>query len=209
LNPRNAGAQGNLGKALTLQNRFAEAEPHFRAALEIKPGQVETLQAYGGALAAQGRLEEAVRHVSEAVRLKPDPDTRLQLAPLLAALGQAREAVIQCRAVLASKPDSTAALNNLAWLLATSSDATVRDGAEAVRLAEHACRLTDDKEAVMVGTLAAAYAEAGRFNDAIATAHKAIALAHASGNAGFAQANQQLLRLYQAGRAYHEPARRQ
>ena len=208
LNPRNAGAHCTLGKALSLQNRFAEAEPQFRAALQIKPEHVETLQAYGGALAAQGRLDEAVRQLSEAVRLKPDPDTRLQLASMLAALGQPREAVIQCRAALASEPNSTSALNNLAWLLATSSDATVRDGKEAVRLAQHAVRLTDEKEAVMLGTLAAAYAEAGRFNDAIATAQKAITLAHASGKAGFAQANEQLLRLYQTGRAYHEPARR-
>lgn len=60
----------------------------------------------------------------------------------------------------------------------------------------------------MLGTLAAAYAEAGRFADAVATAQKAIALAQASGNPGFANANQQLLRLYQAGRPYHEPERK-
>ena len=208
VNPRNAGAHANLGKALSLQNRFAEAEPHFRAALEIKPEHVDTLKAYGAALAAQGRLDEAVHHLSEAVRLKPDTDTRLQLASLLAATGHPREAVTQCRAVLVLELNSTIALNNLAWLLATSSDATVRDGAEAVRCAEQACRLTGEQEAVMLGTLAAAYAEAGRFADAVATAQKAIALAQASGNPGFANANQQLLRLYQAGRPYHEPERK-
>ena len=205
LNPRNASAHGNLGKALNLKGRFAEAELHFRTALALKPDLLDTLKAYGDALAGQGRREEAVKFLSEAVRLKPDNETRLRLAPLLAAIGRPREAVAQCRAVLAVDPDLTAALNNLAWLLATSSDETVRNGAEAVRLAEQACARTQFKDAIMVGTLGAAYAEAGRFTNATASAEQAIELARAAGNVGFARINQQLLQLYRAGRPYHEP----
>ena len=74
-----------------------------------------------------------------------------------------------------------------------------------LRLAEQACRLTSYKEATPLGTLAAAYAEAGRFNDAATAAQKAIELATATGNTGFANINQQLLRLYQAGKPYHMP----
>jgi tetratricopeptide (TPR) repeat protein len=109
------------------------------------------------------------------------------------------------RLLLAAKPDQPEALNNLAWLLATSPDAAVRDGAEAVRLAEQGCRLTDYKQAQMLGTLAAAYAEAGRFTEAVTTAQKAIELARAGGDMQFAAANAQLLSLYRAGRPYHEP----
>ena len=81
----------------------------------------------------------------------------------------------------------------------------MRDGAEAVRVAEQGCRLTDYKDAQMVGALGAAYAEAGRFTEAVAAAQKAIELARAGGDAQFAAVNEQLLRLYRTGRAYHEP----
>ena len=63
-------------------------------------------------------------------------------------------------------------LNNLAWILAASADPQVRNGPEAVLLAERACKLTDYKKPLLVGTLAAAYAEAGRFPEAVATARK-------------------------------------
>lgn len=209
LNPRNASAQCNLGKALLLRGSFAEAEAHFRTALEAKPDHGDTLKAFGGALAQQGRLKEAVKYLGDAVTLKPDNETRLQLAPLLAAVGNSRAAVAQCRAVLAKEPQSFRALNNLAWILATCPDAAVRNGSEAVKLAETACQLTGRKDAITLGTLGAAYAEAGQFTNAIAAAEQAVALAGASGNTGFARANQQLLQFYRAGRAYHEPAPKQ
>lgn len=206
-NPRNVSAHCNLGKALLLKNDFTGAEVHFRAALEIKPDHLDTLKSYGGALAQHGRPGEAIKLLREALRLKPDPDTRMQLAAALAAMGQDADAIAEYRLVLAAKPDTTEALNNLAWLLATSADASARSGAEAVRFAERAGALTQRKDAMLLGTLAAAYAEAARFEDAIATATQAIELARASGNTRFAQMNAQLLRLYRAGKAYHSPAR--
>ena len=204
-NPRNAQAHGNLARALSLQGRFAEAETHFQAALIIKPGAADVHKSYAAALQQRGKTAEALAHAREAVQLQPDIETRLQLATMLRASRQTREAVAQFREVLSLKPDSVEALNNLAWLLATSAEATLRDGAEAVRLAEHACRLTQDKDATTMGTLAAAYAEAGRFIDAVAAGQKAFALAMAAGNTRFAGVNQQLLALYRAGQPYHEP----
>ncbi len=127
------------------------------------------------------------------------------MAALLYQTGKFREAVAEYRQVLAVKPDEPEALNNLAWLLATSPDSAVRNGADAVRFAEQGCRLTGYQQAPMVGTLAAAYAEAGRFTEAVATAQKAIELARAGGDASFAAVNEQLLRLYRAGKPYHMP----
>ena len=95
-------------------------------------------------------------------------------------------------------------LNNLAWQLATSTEPKARDGNQAVQLAERACELTGCRETVMVGTLAAAYAEAGRFDDAIATAQKACTLASASGQPELLKRNQQLLELYRRQQPYHE-----
>jgi lipopolysaccharide biosynthesis regulator YciM len=97
-------------------------------------------------------------------------------------------------------------LNNLAWALATSPDASKRDGKRAVQLAERACDLTQYQQPIMVGTLAAAYAEAGRFDDAVATAQKARDIALALGQKDIAGNNQHLLELYKSGRAFHEAA---
>ena len=96
-------------------------------------------------------------------------------------------------------------MNNLAWILATDPDATNRNGAEAVQLAERACALTDRQIPVLVGTLAAAYAEAGRFKEAIETAQQARDLAQAAGQPEVAEKNRQLLELYRSGQAYREP----
>ena len=80
----------------------------------------------------------------------------------------------------------------------------VRNGSEAVALAEKACKLTDDKEPVLVGTLAAAYAEVGRFADALAVAEKARALAEAAGAEALAANNVKLMELYRAGKAFRD-----
>jgi tetratricopeptide (TPR) repeat protein len=206
VNPRNAQAHINLGKALAMQGKFIEAESHFQSALDIRPS-AEAHAFFGSALAARGKMPDALKHLREAVRLKPDVETRLHLAAMLRAGGNVGEAIEQTRLALATKPDMPEVMSNLAWLLATASDDSLRDGAEAVRLAEQACRLTEFKQARMVGALAAAYAEAGRFNDAITTAQKAIELARATGDGQFAGINEQLLKLYQSGRAYHEPSK--
>ena len=111
------------------------------------------------------------------------------------------------RAVLKEQPDSVEALNNLAWILATCADAKLRNGEEAISHADKAWKLTGGKEATMLGTLGAAYAEAGQFTNAITASQQAIELAQSSGNTGFARVNQQLQQLYRSGRAYHEKPR--
>ena len=104
------------------------------------------------------------------------------------------------------KPDSPDVLNNLAWLLATCPDAHIRDGVQAVKYAERACELTHYGVTPLVGTLAAAYAEAGRYDEAIAAAQKACALATAAGEQDLLERNQKLLVLYRAHQPYHEAA---
>ena len=201
----NAQAHCNLGRVLALQGKFAEADGHFQAAVSLKPKDAEIRRSYASALAGQGRRDDAIKQLRELLQLKPDTETRAQLASLLFETGKHREAVDEYRLLLAAKPDQPEALNNLAWLLAPSPDVGVRDGAQAVRLAEQGGRLTDYKQAQMLGTLAAAYAEARRFTEAVAMAQKAIELAQAGGDAQFAAANAQLRKLYRAGRPYHMP----
>ena len=95
--------------------------------------------------------------------------------------GRIPEAIEQYRIILQRNPDQLLALNNLAWLLATDDDSQWRNGTEAVRLAERACDLTHYQTPAFLGTLAAAYAEAGRFDDAVKTEEMVIALVNATG----------------------------
>ncbi len=206
-NPDNPDAQSNLGQTLAVQGKFKEAEPHFLAALKSKPDDPETHKRFATALMRQGRNQEALSHLRVALALSPKPDLRMRLdyATLLHQTGDLRESVAQLRQALLLQPDSVEALNNLAWLLATASDNTLRDGVEAVRCAERAARLPPVKEMCVPGTLAAAYAEAGRFPEAVATAEKAVEMETAAGETRFAAINRQLLRFYRAGKPFHEP----
>ena len=205
LNPDNAQAHSNLGRVLSLQRRAAEAEPHFQTALKLKPNDADIRKSYAAALAGQGRRAEGVQQLHEALRLRPDTDARLLLATLLYQTHKLPEAIAEYRQVLNAKPDQPEALNNLAWLLATCSDGTLRDGADAVRLAEHACRLSGYKQARELFTLSAAYAEAGRFPEAVGAVQKSIQTARAGGNSQLVAVAGQMLTLFRAGKPYHEP----
>jgi Flp pilus assembly protein TadD len=206
LNPNNAQAHSNLGRVLALQGHNAEAEPEFQAAVRIKPRDSEIRRSYAAALAEQGRKAEAEKQLRELLQLRPDLEARSQLASLLYQTAKFGEAVAEYRQLVAAKPDQPEALSNLAWLLATSPDSAVRNGTDAVRFAEQACRLTGYQRAPMVGSLAAAYAEAGRFTEAVVATQRAIELAQSSGDSRFAAVNEQLLSLYRAGKPYHMPS---
>jgi Flp pilus assembly protein TadD len=119
--------------------------------------------------------------------------------------GKVEQAIANYQAAIKLKPNNVAFLNNLAWLLATCPEARLRDGQEAVELAERACQLTDYKQPSLIGTLAAAYAEAGRFDEAVVMSEKARDLAQALGQRALELRNQELLQLFQAHQAYREP----
>jgi len=202
----NAQAHGNLGKALTQQNKFSEAESHLRTAAALKPQEPEFHRSLAYALGGQGKTDEALAQLRQAADLDHSGGDRLELANRLHQLGKDREAVAEYRRALATQPFSVEVSNNLAWILATSADDSVRNGTEAVALAEQACQQTQNQDAMTMGTLAAAYAEAGRFAEAVRSAEKAANLAAAAGNSRFATINTKLMQLYRAGKPYHEKA---
>jgi tetratricopeptide (TPR) repeat protein len=164
---------------------------------------------YARLLELQGRNALALYHLQIAAAFNPDVETYMEMAALDYAAGHWRRTAMDLQRALALKPqpsDEVTALNNLAWLLATCPDDSVRNGNEAVRDAEEACRLTGFKQPAFIGTLAAAYAEAGRFPDATATAETAVNLAKATGNVQYATIGEQMLQLYRAGKPYHQKA---
>jgi Flp pilus assembly protein TadD len=207
INPSYADALNNLGIALAAEGRFDEAIGDYYQALLIKPNNCDALDNLGMALTARGQFNEAIEKYRQAIQINPNrPETFFHLGMTLGQLGRIREAVAQYRQALRLNPDLAEALNNLAWILAASSNDGLRNGTEAVRLAERACELTHHDKPLFVGTLAAAYAEAGRFSEAVTTAEKAEQLAAATGLKDLAGKNRQLLELYRAGKPYHEPA---
>ena len=208
LNPRNVKAHVNLGRAAMMQRDLALAESHFQSALRIKNDDPDANSFHGALLAEQGKWDDAIERLRVSLRARFDTQVQSQLVEMLRAAGRIREAVETSREILKATPDSVDVLSNLAWLLATCPDPKVRNGAEAVQLAERACRLTEHKEARPLGILAAAYAEAGRYGEAVSLAQRAVSAAQTAGDFQFASVNQQLLQLYAAGRPYHEPNRR-
>ena len=154
-----------------------------RPPLAVKPHLADAHLALAKALTERGELDAARVHVENAIRANPkNAQARQTLAEILHRKGLASEAVAAYRATLALEPDWEAVLNNLAWLLATHPDGSVRNGQEAVALASRACELTQHTNLWYFHTLAAAYAEQGSFSNAVVAAETAARLARASGN---------------------------
>ena len=203
--PDNASAEFSWGVGLEKQGLLSQAMVHYRAAQAIDPRDTQVHYNMGQVLRKQGYLPEAAVQYQTSLRLNPaDLPSCLNLAGVLQRMNRFPEAVAQFEEALRLDPDSIEALNNLAWLLATSPQPQLRNGTRALQLAQRACDLSHFEQPVMIGTLAAAYAETGRFADAVAAAEKASALATRLGNAALATRNQQLLELYRNHHPYHE-----
>jgi len=205
----NASAQFGIGMGLLEQGQPSQAMVRFRVALAIDPSYVRAHYIMGQLLRVQRNWQAAADEYQAALRANPsDVRARVNLAGVLPALGRAREAYEHLDQAVRLDPNAVEALNNFAWLLATSADADLRDGGRAVQLGERACALTHFKQAAFIGTLAAAYAEAGNFPQAIATAQHAAEVATAAGDTALATRNQQLINLYRAGKPYRESSQR-
>jgi tetratricopeptide (TPR) repeat protein len=202
----NFAAHNILGVTFARQNRFEEARAQFVEALTISPQYADSLQNFGILLTEHGDFNDALSYLQQAVAVRPELSVvYCKLGLALDMKDQAEQAIIYYRECIRLRPDQQDACNNLAWLLATYPDPKFRDGAEAVRLAEHICDVTAYQKAPMIGTLAATYAEAGRFQDAIVAAEKAVAVARQAGEDSVVKRNEELLQLYRDGKPYREP----
>jgi tetratricopeptide (TPR) repeat protein len=197
LDPDFASAHCNLGNRLTERGKAQEAMAQYQAALACQPGFADAEFGMGNVLANLGRYDEAIRQYRKTLSLNPRHlGAAGNLGIVLLHTGQTRQAIEYYRELVRAFPQWTEPLLRLSQILATASKPEFRDGAEAVRRAEQGCALTGRRDPVFLDALAAAYAEAGRFPEAVATATTAAALA----KGGLAEEIQARLRLYRAGR---------
>jgi tetratricopeptide (TPR) repeat protein len=206
LRPGNLDLQIALANALADGGRINDAVTLLQAVVRLNPAHIQTREALGQLRGLQGKASEAEAQFLEAIRLSDAPEAHYHLALAYLMQGKAEAAAEQYRLASSLKPDWPDPLNDLAWMRATYPKPELRNGAEAVRLAERACSLTSGKEAKFLGTLDAAYAEAGRFTEALTTAEQARKLALDSGDQSLAAAAAERLALYRAGQPYRQRA---
>jgi tetratricopeptide (TPR) repeat protein len=188
--------------------RDPEAIEVARNALALSPFDSELHYRLALAAGQTGDFATAANQFGYALLLQPkntDAGDRVRLAMRLAA--KSPDASQQLAKIAAAAPDSPVLLNEIAWLRATAPAIDLRNGTEAVRLAERACFIAGDKQPMLIATLAAAYAEAGNFSEAIAAAREALSLARSSGEAKIAGLAENLLTVFQANQPYREEPR--
>jgi len=206
ISPSNAMAHIFLGEVFAETGKTSEALAQCQEAQNVLSMNSEQplLHYYLGSLLVQlGHLDEAMDQYNQAAQLGSDnPRLYYDMGRLLLMQDRDAEAVDKLREALQMDPYDVSVLNLLAEILASDAHAQIRNGAEAVTLAEKANTLTDGKQPSLLDVLAMAYAETGRFKEAQLIEQRAIQLAQASG----LETNEmnQRLQLYQSDRPYRK-----
>jgi tetratricopeptide (TPR) repeat protein len=202
LRPDSAYAHSNYARALAQFGWLDEAIVHFRKAAEAEPNDASVHTNLGRALAMQRNLPAAIAEFERAVQANPNFSTAHHYLgdALYFSQGRTADALAHWREVLRLDPDNLTVLAQCAWALSTDPDPALRNGALAVEYAEHASRLREGRAPVVLDALAAAYAETGRFPDAVQAARSALDLALEQNNTAMADALRAKIAQYEAGR---------
>jgi len=204
LQPDAASIAYRLGNAFSAKGRLDEAIAAYRKALELQPTGAAIANALGNALMTKGNLDEAIFYLRKAVDLAPTlARVHNSLGNALVRKGHLAEAIAEYGKTIELQPTNTTTLNNLAWVLAAAPDDSVRNGERAVSLAQKAVHLSGANSPEMLATLSVAYAEVGKFPDAIAAAQRALELPGAKSNPSLIDSLQSKIKLYES----HSPFR--
>jgi tetratricopeptide (TPR) repeat protein len=205
LDPGLAEARNNLGILYLQKGQLADGAAQLREALRLKPGDMQTECNLATALIQLRQWQDASAILQKMAPARPDNSiVQYQYGLALAHQGRTREAMGQYAKALLLTPDFAEALERLAWIASTDPHAGLRNGAQAVSMAERACALTERQQAATLLTLAAAYAETGRFKEAVATAQEGLDLAGNKGQKDIAAQAGRLLEAFQAGHPFRE-----
>jgi len=205
LGPENSLAYEFLMSCLLESHRHNELIELGREWLAVSWYDATVHSALAGSLVENGDLASAARHFGYLMMLRPELEqAHATLRQTLLSLAKGQDGLQRLRDIAAHAPDSPRMLDELAWLLATYPDSKSRDGAEAIRLAERACVLTDRRIPALLDTLAAAYAEAGNFESAISAAEEALKRAHSSGDTDAIKLSENILASLRENLPYHQ-----
>lgn len=205
LDPKSDEAFFQLGVILESKGRLKESEQMLLKALDFHPNNPNIYNNLGVTLLEQQKFELAVKYLKQALEIYPEHNNaRYNLAMSLWGLGKTREAVEQYRLTLQMKPNWVAPANSLAWILATDEDKEIRNGDEAIKWALVASKGTGRENPEYLDTLAAAYAEAGQFGQAIQTVKESIELARSAKDEDLVQELANRLEIYKSKKAFYE-----
>jgi len=205
--PKNDVAENNLGIVLLGRGRVDEAISRFQTAVDLRPENAPAHDNLAKAFLQKGQAPKAMEHYRRLLEIQPDNgEAHNILGTVLVQQGRIKEAIDEWRETLAFQPENGNAKSNLAWVFATYPEESVRNGTEAVQLAEQALKLSGGKNPIIFRTVAAAYAESGRFGEAVDTAERGLELATEQGNTGLANEFQSYILLYRAGRPLRDPS---
>ena len=200
-------AENNLGIVYLRQGKLDEAISLLQAAVDLRPDNSPAHENLAKALLQKGSVADALVHYQKLLELQPDNiEVHNIVGTVLVQQGRVREGLEEWQKVLAIQSDNGNAMNNLAWVFATSPDDSVRDSTRAVQLAEGALRISGRRIPIIFRTLAAAYAENGDFSKAIETARQGIELASSQGNSVLATELQGNITLYEQQQPLRDPS---
>jgi tetratricopeptide (TPR) repeat protein len=205
INPDFVQVHFNLGDVHASLGNFEDAVYYYNEALQKKPDFAKAHNNLGNAMARQGNSEAAVYHYNEALKINPNyAGAYYNLGKIAANQGKIEEAILHYRKVLLLNPIMKEALYNLSWTLATHENDKIRNGEEAVKLAEKLCKITQYNQPLALDALAAAYAETGQFDAAVLTAQNALKLALVFGPEELVLGLKRRLLVYETGSPYHQ-----
>jgi Flp pilus assembly protein TadD len=204
---KNDVALNNLGIIFLERGQLDDAISRLQAAIDLRPENGPAHDNLAKALLKKGQVAEAMVHYRKFLEIEPENvEARNTLGTALIQQGHVKEAIDQWQDALALQPDNGNAASNLAWVFATCPDNSIRDGARAVELGEKALGFSGGKIPMIYRVLAAAYAESGRFADAVETAQRGAELATNQGNPALAAELENNIALYQSGRPLRDPS---
>src|SRR5256714_3212857 len=205
--PENSSAYEFLLNCLLESHSYTQAADLAREWLALAPYEAAAHSALGSVLANNGDLKAAARHLGYLMMLRPEVEqAHAQLRQILLSLAKESDGLQRLREIAADAPDSPRMLAELAWLLATYPDSNLRDGAEAVRLAQRACALTDRRVPGLLATLAAAYAETGDFSRGVVAGEEALRKGQAIGDTDSVKLSENVLMALRADLPFrHKP----
>jgi len=205
LNPDHFEANLFMGNALKKQNKLDEAKKHYLRASKLNPKNAGVLYEIAGIDMIRGNLEQAKKGYYKSLEIEPGfIEARYDLAYVLEQQGKIKEALENYRQTLGLQPDNIQILTHIAWILATNENDVIRNGEQAIQLAEKANQLSNNNQAIVLDTLAAAYAEAGRFERAVKTAEKAFRLAKLNKRNDLMNDIRERIELYNKQKPYRE-----